>query len=64
MISVPVRLSPKLTFGTPRELFPVPTTTCCEPTADGQKFLATLPAGEPEPRRFVLVLNWPALLAR
>ena len=62
LMAVPVTLGANVELGTPRELFASPGVTGYAPSADGQRFLLNLPAGEAASAPpITVVLNWQGL---
>ena len=73
IMAVPIQPGTAMKVGAPTRLFPLgvelasrpsPRNTAYDVTPDGQRFLVSVPAGEPVSSRITVVLNWPAALAR
>ena len=74
MMVVPIESLTPFRAAPPVRLFTIPTDTAAtrdrvrstvyDVTPDGQRFLVSLPSGEPTSSRITVVLNWHASLAR
>jgi Tol biopolymer transport system component/tRNA A-37 threonylcarbamoyl transferase component Bud32 len=64
LLSVDVSTTPVFRAGVPNLMFKAPASSNWDVTADGQRFLFVVPAGQNSASPYTVVLNWQAVLKR